>query len=264
MGQYRPRGLLALFLFCALAACGGSPEQPQISRASGGAVGAPVFGDNNPHDWVGRAPWHYQVHGVDVSRYQGDIDWQRLLANNISFAFIKATEGGDVADSMFELNWALAREAGMPRGAYHYYYFCRSAEEQAKWFIDHVPLDNLALPPVLDAEWTQRSRTCPFRPAPEVVRSEMSKYLLAVGRRYGKRPIIYSTVDFYADNELWRVMGYSFWLRSVAGHPSVTYPSQDWVLWQYTGTGLVPGIEGQTDLNVFAGSRDDFRRWVSG
>ena len=67
--------------------------------------------------------------------------------------------------------------------------------------------------------------------------------------------MIYTTVDFYRDNELWQLDGYPFWLRSVAGHPSDVYPGQRWHFWQYTGTGLVEGIDGPTDLNVFAGTR---------
>ena len=69
-------------------------------------------------------------------------------ASGVAFAFIKATEGGDHADDRFADNWAAARAAGMPRGAYHYYYFCRPALEQAAWFMSHVPKDPAALPPV--------------------------------------------------------------------------------------------------------------------
>ena len=82
-----------------------------------------------------------------------------------------------------------------------------------------------------------------------------------VGRHYGQRPIIYTTVDFYRDNRLGDMRA-EFWLRSVANHPSVPYPGQRWAFWQYTGTGIVPGIRGNTDLNAFAGSRADWVRWL--
>lgn len=264
--------LISLALLSVLAACGGAKEEsrPEVIRpetprpeASRGAVAAPVFGDADPHDWIGKAPWHYPVHGIDVSRYQGEIDWRRVRGADVSFAYIKATEGGDVVDEMFETNWARARAAGVPRGAYHYYYFCRSPEEQARWFASHVPADPSALPPVLDIEWTHQSKTCRFRPEPEEAREMMHRFLKALVLRYHKRPLIYTTVDFYSDNQLWKVTGYNFWLRSVAGHPSLTYPAQDWLLWQYTGTGIVPGIEGKADLNAFVGSRAEFANWVS-
>lgn len=253
------RGVLLVGLLCLLASCGGSEPEAQASRAAGGV---PRFGDADPHEWDGVKPWHYPVHGIDVSKYQGTIDWWAARNSGISFAFIKATEGGDHTDERFAENWAGAAAAGVPRGAYHFYYFCRTAEEQARWFMEHVQVDRRALPPVLDIEWNHQSRTCPRRPDAETVRSQMHEYLATVGRHYGKRPIIYTTVDFYHENELWRIRDYHFWLRSVAGHPSDVYSGQDWAFWQYTGTGLVSGISGLTDINVFAGSPEQWMRWA--
>lgn len=243
----------------ALLAVGACSEAPPSAPAAGVAR----FADADPHGWVGTAPWHYPVHGIDVSRYQGEIDWERVGAAGISFAYIKATEGGDVLDVRFAENWAGAGRAGVPRGAYHFYYFCRTAAEQAAWFARHVPRDRAALPPVLDMEWNHRSRTCPVRPETSAIRREMGVFLDALGRHYGQRPIIYTTVDFYRENELWRFEGYDFWLRSVADHPAGTYPGQRWAFWQYTSTGIVPGIDGPTDINVFGGSPEQWRAWIA-
>ena len=252
------RAVVVTLLAAVLTACSSSPpETPSRAVSALGPIATITptsFGDTDPHEWVTIAPWHYPVHGIDVSKYQGDIDWYRVRAAGVGFAFIKATEGGDHVDDRFAQNWAAARLAGVPRGAYHYYYFCRPAVEQVAWFINHVPRDSAALPPVLDLEWNHRSRTCPYRPDPNTVRNEASLFLKAVNIHYGKRPIIYTTVDFYRDNELWRLDNYPFWLRSVAGHPSDVYPGQRWSFWQYTGTGVVDGIDGPTDLNVFSGS----------
>ena len=223
-----------------------------------------AFGDADPHDWSGTTPAQYSVHGIDVSKYQGDIDWHRVRGSGVGFAFIKATEGGDHADERFQENWLSARAAGMPRGAYHYYYFCRPALEQAAWFIEHVPRDPSALPPVLDLEWTHKSRTCTYRPDPTTVQREALAFLQVLTVYYRKRPVIYTTVDFFNDNRLWELKGYPFWLRSVAGHPSEVYPGQRWAFWQYTGTGLVDGIDGMTDLNVFAGSPGQMQSWAYG
>src|SRR5207253_881242 len=100
------------------------------------------------------------VHGVDVSKWQGEIDWAAVRDSGMRFAFIKATEGGDVVDDRFQQNWSGAKSAGVARGAYHFVYWCRPAGEQAAWFKAHIPADADALPPVLDAEWNGHSATC--------------------------------------------------------------------------------------------------------
>ncbi|MEX0345710.1 MAG: GH25 family lysozyme, partial [Rhizobiaceae bacterium] len=113
------------------------------------ALAKPRYGDRDPHEWVGRSPFNYAVHGTDVSKYQGDIDWRKKRRNGIAFTFIKATEGGDIFDEYFTRHWNGAKRAGIARGAYHFFYFCRPAFEQARWYIRNVPRDSSALPPVL-------------------------------------------------------------------------------------------------------------------
>lgn len=253
---------LAVTLLAGLAAC--AAPAPEVSRAAAVLPSSvPSFGDTDPHDWTGRSPAAYPVHGVDVSRWNGAIDWPRVRASGAAFAFIKATEGGDILDPRFAANWEGARRAGLPRGAYHFFYFCRPAIEQARWFIAHVPKDPGALPPVLDVEWNNESPTCRRRPPPAEVRAEMTVFLEALTRHYGRRPVIYTPPDFFRDNDLARLSDYPFWLRSTAGHPQAVYPGQPWAFWQYTGTGVVPGIEGRADINVFAGDPAQWSRWAA-
>jgi lysozyme len=91
----------------------------------------------------------------------------------------------------------------------------------------------------------------------------MKRFLDRVERRYGQRPIIYTTPDFFERNRLGQMKGEEFWLRSVAKVPEQVYPGQSYRFWQYSGTGLVPGVTGNVDLNVFAGSAQDWASWVS-
>ena len=225
---------------------------------------APVrFAETDPVDFPGKGPDSYAVHGTDVSKYQGEIDWQTARANGVSFAFVKATEGGDRVDDNFASNYASAKAAGVPRAAYHFYYFCTSAAEQARWFIRNVPNDPLALPPVLDAEWNHKSPTCKLRPPAETVRSEFQIFLGMLERHYGKRPIIYVTPDFYADNLEGYFQNYPFFLRTVKDHPSAKYPGQKWAFWQYSGTGSIPGIKGNADMNVFNGNAQSWNKWLA-
>lgn len=221
----------------------------------------PAFGDVDPHEGIGNRPRRYAVHGIDASRWQGDIDWRTARASGISFAYLKATEGGDVFDPMFRAHWAGAKKAGVRQGAYHYFYFCRPAAEQARWFIRHVPRDRTALPPVLDMEWNHRSRTCRLRPSGAKIRAEAKLFLDILERHYGHRPVVYTTVDFYSDTKIGQLKNTEFWLRSVADHPRKIYPGQKWTFWQYTGTGVVPGVPTPVDINVFSGTLDQWRAW---
>ena len=220
------RMMAASCLLSALAACSSIDSMmPGVAPASGTQVTTshPRFADSDPHEWEGGAPWLYAVHGTDVSKYQNSVDWHQAKASGISFAFIKATEGGDRVDDLFDEHWRKSRAAGVPRAAYHFYYFCRPAAEQARWFIDNVPKEKRALPPVLDMEWNPQSPTCKLRPDPATVRSEMRIFLSMVEKHYGKKPIIYTSVDFFDDNSLAAFNGYPYWLRSVAGHPDDKY-----------------------------------------
>ncbi len=254
------RALTTILLVAGLAGCGGGGGGGPVRHPQGIPA---QFGDADPHDWPrGLSPSDHAIHGVDVSRFQGDINWSQAASAGVSFAFIKATEGGDRLDPAFAENWRGARRAGIPRGAYHFYYFCRPASEQAKWFIQNVPREAGALPPVLDMEWNSTSPTCRLRPDPETVRSEAAVFLRALTRHYGQRPLIYTTVDFWERNQMWRLDGYEFWLRSVAAHLSDNYAGHQWTFWQYTGTGLAPGFNGKVDLNAFAGSQAQWGDWV--
>lgn len=258
----RMRRLATLGLALIVAACGGSsPDLPEPS-AGGTVYEAGRYDDYDPHGWDGPGPDRYTIHGIDVARYQGTINWPEVRRAGISFAYIKATEGGDLVDPRFQENWRNARRAGIPRGAYHFYYFCRSAEEQARWFIRNVPKDPQALPPVLDMEWNPFSPTCTKRPPSSVVRSEAQIFVRMIEQHYGKRPVIYTAIDFHRDTLIGRVRRVDFWLRSVANEPHVTYPGQRWKIWQYTGTGVVPGVTGPVDINVFNGSSEAFSAWA--
>ena len=254
----------------ALSACGGgrAPEpRPQSGSAQPAALPSPTvirpnFGDSDPFDFQGRKPSRYPVHGTDAARFQTSSDWKTARANGVNFAWIKATEGGDLLDPMFREHWRGATGAGIPTGAYHFYYFCTPAEVQARWFIKNLRKRKGMLPPVLDMEWNPFSPTCTLRPPGDVVRREARIFLAALQAHYGQRPVVYTTPGFYKDNDLGRLRAVEFWLRTTAKTPSQAYPGQRWRFWQYSGTGIVPGFEGDTDLNLFNGSAADWAAWL--
>jgi lysozyme len=209
------------------------------------------------------SPAAYEVSGIDVSKYQGDIDWTSVRAAGVRFAWIKATEGGDRFDEKFAQNWASAKAAGVPRGAYHFAYWCRPMEEQAAWFVAHVPKDPDALPPVLDVEWNGHSKTCPKRVPRDVALAQMKIMLAAMERAYGKTPVIYTSIDFHRDVMQGEFSDYPIWVRSVKYYPAVKYGDRRWRFWQHTAEGHVAGIRGYVDRNAFNGSIKDWQAWLA-
>jgi lysozyme len=125
-----------------------------------------------------------------------------------------------------------------------------------------VPRTPGDLPPVLDMEWTPTSPTCTLRRDPAVIRADARRLVALLADHYGTAPILYTTVDFYEDNAMGQLGGVEFWLRSVAAHPSDRYPGEQWRFWQYSATGLVPGVRGRVDLNAFSGSRSAWADWL--
>ena len=245
-----------LVLVLAVAGCGGAPDAPPRATPD-------RLSDADPTRWRGTNPATLPVQGVDLSRFQGAVDWPKVKAAGLEFAWLKATEGGDRVDPAFEGNWRGAKRAGLARGAYHFYYHCRPASEQAAWFIANAPRESGALPPVLDIEWTPDSPTCTIRPDGAVVRAGIEAFQRIVAAHYGQRPVIYTTVDFWRDNDLGRLRGEEFWLRSVAAQPGAIYPGQRWTFWQFSATGLVPGVVGPTDRNAFNGSASAWQSWLA-
>ncbi|KAA0972572.1 glycoside hydrolase family 25 protein [Aureimonas fodinaquatilis] len=211
----------------------------------------------------GQTSAHYPIHGIDISKYQGEIDWHTARRDGVEFVYIKATEGGDLLDSRFHENWRGARAAGIPHGAYHFFYWCRPGIEQARWFIKNVPQDALSLPPVLDVEWTPHSPTCTRRPERAEVIREMGAFMDALEKHYRVRPMIYSTVDMHRERLVGAFPGHKFWLRAVAAHPDEIYEDRQFHLWQYTATGTVAGIRGEVDRNAYAGTREDWHKWLA-
>jgi lysozyme len=201
-------------------------------------------------------PTEFSIHGIDVSKYQQRVNWEAVRDMEvedvkIGFTFIKATEGLGNMDACFKRNWEKSAEAGLPRGAYHFFIAPKSGADQAENFIRRVELTRGDLPPVLDVEQT-------YGVGPEKLRAEVHAFLDRVETHYGVKPIIYTNVDFYN-----RYLGpefdqYPLW---VAHYLKKDRPriSRSWAFWQYSETGNVDGIRGKVDFNVFNGDSTDFK-----
>src|ERR1700693_3832492 len=207
----------ALAFAAALAGCGGGAGPIDVADLPLGMVKTSF---PRPHD--------YPVHGIDVSKFQGDIDWNAVASSGVKFAWIKATEGGD-RDARFHANWEGAKAAGIPHGAYHFVYWCRPPLEEIQIFEQNAPVEDDALPPVLDVEATPTSPTCHRHLTQSEAIADMQVMLQEMERHYRKRPIIYTTFDFYEPNlSNGALMDYPIWVRSTRHHPAVKYGSRAW------------------------------------
>lgn len=204
----------------------------------------------------------YPVQGVDVSSYQGKIDWAVLADQNLQFAFIKATEGSSAVDPCFRTNYQAAKDTDLRIGAYHFFSYDSAGKTQAENFISVVPADDTLLPPVVDVEFYGNYAWYP--PERETVRRELDVLLALLEAHYGKQPILYATEHAY---RLFLSEGYSdydIWIRDVFFQPSLS-DGRDWTFWQYTDRAVLDGYAGDErfiDRNVFYGSQEVFDRYA--
>ena len=208
-------------------------------------------------------PEGYEIHGIDISHYQGKIDWDDLRNNGmiercpIRFVMIKATEGASKLDNRFKDNFYQAREYGFIRGAYHFWSTKTTAEAQANHFIRQVNLEEGDLPPVLDVEHKAKEQT------PEEFRKSVLEWLDIVEEHYNVTPIIYTYYKFkttYLNDSIFD--RYPYWIAHYYVD-KVEYKGK-WKFWQHTDCGRLPGIKGFVDFNIYNGSYYDLRRLTIG
>ena len=135
------------------------------------------------------------VIGVDISEYQADVDMEALAEQNISFIYMKATEGSSYTDSRFRENWENAEEAGIPAGAYHFFSFDSPGKLQAENYVSTVGSISGKLIPAVDVEYYGDKREDP--PEPEEVAKELSAFLGALEEEYHVKPMIYCPREIY-------------------------------------------------------------------
>ena len=210
--------------------------------------------ESNPEQW--------EVFGVDVSSYQGTVDWSALAEQGVDFAFIKATEGSLLQDKQFSANWVGAAEAGVRTGAYHFLSYDSPGETQADNFISMVPVTEGALPPVVDIEFYGEYLETP--PDKEHVQAILDALLERLEAHYGAKPILYVTYrSYYNYLAGGKYDSYPVWCSS----PTVFPLLPQWDFWQYSHSARLEGYHGAQpliDLNVFRGSKAQFEAFGLG
>ena len=222
------------------------------------------FRDAKPINFGKASPKHLAVHGVDVSRWQGKIDWAKLRGQGANFAYIKATDGGDHLDPMFRKNWRAA-DAGRPEARRLSFLLLVPHRRRAGRLVHPQRAEGRGRAAAGDRRRVERRirAASGARRAPRCWRRCRSSWT-SWSAHYGQRPIIYTAPGFLPRQSAGRIPDYPFWLRAVAPHPSKVYPGRKWVFWQYSGSGLSHGVKGRIDLNVFHGSEEDWHDWVAG
>jgi len=198
----------------------------------------------------------WKVYGIDVSEYQGRIDWQEVShifgEHKIYFTFIRATAGKDKVDKKFKRNWEAKRQKGIMRGAYHYYRPDENSIAQANNFIAVVKLKKGDLPPVLDIEKIPNIQSL------KRLKTGLQKWLNKVEKHYGIKPIIYSGSSYFTKYLKKEFKDYTLW---VANYNRTKIPVRhEWKIWQYSDKGRVSGIFGKVDINVFDGKLPELKR----
>ena len=193
--------------------------------------------------------------GIDVSHYQGRVDWQAVRAAGCAFAFAKATEGAGVTDPEFAANWAGMKAAGLARGAYHFFRPAQDAKEQAAHFLSTVQLAPGDLPPVLDVETNDGV-------AGSTLVGGVQTWLDAVEPVAGVTPVIYAAASFW-DAHLNSDFGrYPLWIAHYTNAPSpAPLPAgwTDWAFWQYSQSLHISGVGGAADHDYFNGTAEDLQ-----
>lgn len=214
-----------------------------------------------------------RCYGIDVSKYQKNIDWTHLSLNAdangrvpagkqkarysqpVLFALMKSTQGTSIKDPTFARNFREAKRCGIIRGAYHFLSVSSPVEEQVRYFIANTPLEPGDLPPVLDLEIPKDIMQKQHKKVVDMAK----KWLKAVEKHYGVKPIIYTYNNYYRDYLKGHGFGdYDFWIARYGSEPSAGH----WEIWQFTEKGVCKGINHAVDLNLFRGYFSALKKYV--
>lgn len=207
-------------------------------------------------------PEGFEIHGIDISHYQGKIDWEQLKnamikGGPVRFVIIKSTEGSSRLDENFRENFNQARDFGFIRGVYHFWSNKSTAREQAYYFLDQVHLTDGDLPPVLDIEHKPADKSV------EDFQRDVLTWLHIVEDKYHVKPIIYTYYKFKEQYLSAPVFDdYPYWIAHYYVD-KVQYKGK-WKFWQHTDVGKLPGIKGYVDFNIYNGSYYELKQLCIG
>ncbi len=263
------KNLLLLFISCTLIyACQNSPKVstknsgknlPTVEDEKINTVG----NQNNtvsPEDLSEVSKGDERLQGFDISHYQTNIDWNKVTKDQMAFVFIKATAGKTFVDPSFKKHWSSAKQAGIMRGAYHFYYTKDDPTTQAKFFISNVLAlsDKNDLPPVIDIETGGINTDI----STNQLQKDIHTFLGIVEEAFDRIPILYTSHAFaqeHLDNTDFDK--YYLWLAEYDDAPDVPtgWKNSEWTFWQNSPSATVNGVENQVDHDFFNGSMEKLK-----
>ena len=187
------------------------------------------------------------VHGIDLSHYQGEVFWETVGENTkMAYVYLKATEGGDRIDEMYERNINLAHRYGLKVGSYHFYRPKTEQIKQLENFKTQCLPGEQDLIPMIDIETKQGLNTEEFC-------DSLMKFLTLVEEAYKQKPLLYTGTNFYNKYLQGKVNDYQLMIAQYTEREPVLADERDFTLWQYTGKGRIVGVSGYIDKSRFMG-----------
>lgn len=192
-----------------------------------------------------------RIQGIDVSHFQGTVNWQEVKQAGMKFAIVKASEGQTSVDPQFHNNWQNIKAAGLLRGAYHFFDAGVDGAAQARHFLQTAPFAAGDLPPVIDVEAAASANNA-------TILQEVQSWLSTVEQALNRLPMIYTTASFWNSHLNHNFGKYPLWVAEYgAAVPKIPAGWSNWQFWQYSQSGKVSGVSGSVDMDYFNGSYDE-------
>ena len=187
------------------------------------------------------------IHGIDMSHYQGEVFWEAVGENTkMAYVYLKATEGGDRIDHMYEQNIELAHKYGLKVGSYHFFRPKTELKKQLENFTAQCRPGQQDLIPMIDIETKGGLST-------EAFCDSLFKFLDMVEKAYKQKPLLYTGTNFYNRYLCGQLSEYKLMIAQYSTQEPILNDDKDYIIWQYTGKGHLNGVNGYVDKSRFMG-----------